>query len=504
MAKILHLIEALSFGGAARAVCYAAKYSKQFAGHEHTIMPISVPRSDLNAVALAEGNGVRVALHRDHAAMMQEIEAADIVQVNWWNSAVMGEFLRGPLPAMRLAGWLHVGGHVAPQVLSPELLDFLDVVIPTSPHAMEAPAITDLAWEDRRNRVHLAYGPADFARLDGFTAKTHTGFNIGYIGTLSFQKMHPDFTKLCASIEIPDVKFIVCGSGGAELEIMREAEQLGIANRFEIKGYVNEIAPVLETLDAYGYPLCADTYASSELNLQEVMFAGIPPVVFPAGGIKHLVIDSVTGMIVHTASEYKAALEYLYRNPAVRQQLGAAASQYARRIFGAENCARKLNDIYEAMMLSEKRTRTWYGELPAGPERGAFAFLASLGRTKEALTFASSLNGKTLAEVMNADREIARASDLMRVGGFAAYRGHYEKDPFLTFWCGLTSLHRGEFRVAAGELLSAAQLGFQHWRVLWYLSIAARGAGEIKLADDCAQAVAQYAPEYATRTSAFS
>jgi len=49
------------------------------------------------------------------------------------------------------------------------------------------------------------------------------------------------------------------------------------------------IKPVIETFDVYGYPLCADTYASGELNLQEVMYAGVPPVVFPYGGVKGLV-----------------------------------------------------------------------------------------------------------------------------------------------------------------------------------------------------------------------
>lgn len=499
MAKILHLIEGISFGGAARGMCAAAKYSAKFGGHEHSIMPISLKKCDLRAASLAEESGMRIVLAQDREAMMREISAADIVHLNWWNSPDVDDFLRSSLPEMRLLGWLHVGGHIVPQVVTHELLEFLDVIVPTSPHALEAPAIKALPPSTPQNRVQVAYGPADFERLEGFTPKAHEGFNVGYIGTINFQKMHSDFVILSASVDVPDIKFVVCGSGGAEQTIRDEANAIGMSARFDVKGYVNDILPVLETMDAYGYPLCEDTYASSELNLQEVMFAGIPPVVFPAGGVKHLVINGVTGYIVHSATEYKQALEHLYHHPEDRARIGAAAKQYAQRIFGAENAARKFNDIYRQMLEQPKRARRWSEDIPRGPNYGAEVFVRSLGRNLQADAFYESLKGTDLTRILAAEQTIGKATELLRSGGIHSYGGFYPNDPYLWFWSALTTFYRGDAGLAAGQFLKAANLGFEHWRVLWYLGLAAEKIGDSKLAHECSVAVEQAAPGFLQR-----
>jgi len=502
MTKILHLIEGLSFGGAARGVFAAAKFSKRANGHEHVFMPISLAKSDLSAKSLADESGVRLVLTNERSAMLAEIESADIVQLNWWNSPNMDAFLRSGLPAMRLAGWLHVGGHTSPQVVVPELLEFLDAIVPTSPYAMQAPAICGLTESVKKQKVTLAYGPADFSRLDGLQKIPHAGFNIGYIGTISFQKMHRDFTAMSSAVQIPDVKFILCGSGGAELAIISQAKTLSTSDRFEMRGYVQDIKPVLATLDAYGYPLCEETYASSELNLQEVMYAGIPVVVFPSGGVRHLVINDVTGFVVNSAREYKEALEYLYHNPEERLRIGAAAHQYASKIFGAQNAAVKLNLVYDNLLRNPKKQRRWGNDIAPGPAEGATAFTANLGFTREGNDFHQSFTGKDLEKILAAEYRIAHSTELMRMGGVLMYRAYYPNDAYLWFWSGLISMQLGESRSAASEFFKSAQLGFEHWRVLWYLSLAAEKIGEQRLANECVQAVERAAPGFTTNFAA--
>ena len=105
---------------------------------------------------------------------------------------------------------------------------------------------------------------------------------------------------------------------------------------------MEDIRSVLESLDVYGYPLCPDTYAAAELNLQEAMFAGLPVVTFPHGGIGKLVQHGETGMLVNTPEEYAQAIEQLYQNPAERARLGApTALGFAQRYWGAESAARE-------------------------------------------------------------------------------------------------------------------------------------------------------------------
>ena len=89
------------------------------------------------------------------------------------------------------------------------------------------------------------------------------------------------------------------------------------------------------------------------------MFLGIPPVVFPHGGIKTLVVDDFTGLVVRTETEYQQAIEFLYRDPEERRRLGDNAVEYATQMFGGENAARSFNRYYEKVMQMPKRKRTW-------------------------------------------------------------------------------------------------------------------------------------------------
>jgi glycosyltransferase involved in cell wall biosynthesis len=91
--------------------------------------------------------------------------------------------------------------------------------------------------------------------------RPHAGFNVGYIGTVDSFKMHPRYVPMSAGIQVPDAHFVVCGPGNLE-QLQAQTRDLGAADRFDFRGYVNDIKPVIETFDVYGYPLCESTYAS--------------------------------------------------------------------------------------------------------------------------------------------------------------------------------------------------------------------------------------------------
>lgn len=38
--------------------------------------------------------------------------------------------------------------------------------------------------------------------------KEHHGFNVGYIGTVDYSKMHPNFLNIYEKIDIPDAKLL--------------------------------------------------------------------------------------------------------------------------------------------------------------------------------------------------------------------------------------------------------------------------------------------------------
>jgi glycosyltransferase involved in cell wall biosynthesis len=508
--KILHVIQGFYRGGSGRALVATAKYSSKLGSFQHRVVSLGV--ADPGAVEMAKEAGLTVAHANDTETVLNEMENADIVHLHFWNNPQMYEFLRSELPAMRLLIWFHVAGDKPPQIITKELVNYSDFALACSPYTYEHPVFQNLLPEVRVRKTGMVYGAADFDRVSNIQPRDHDTFNIGYIGHISFAKMYPNYIPMSAQINIPNVRFIICG-GGILNYLQQQTKQLGIAERFDFRGPVEDIKSAIEIFDVYGYPLCEDTYAASELNLQEVMYAGVPPVVFPYGGVKRLVVDNYTGLLVHSELEYKQAIEYLYHHPEERARLGRNARDYAQQIFGAENAAKALNPIYERLIELPKRRREWgidtdstllyqpvsLQDLTGEPEElsGANLFAKSLGDT--APEFTVSLSSQNIQELFEAERKIEASSILLSMGegGISQYRAYYQNDGYLRLWSGLLLQRQGRNDEAISELLAAMNLGLVHWRLSWYVAQVAAKVNNIPLAEKALLTVVQAVPDFA-------
>jgi hypothetical protein len=273
---------------------------------------------------------------------------------------------------------------------------------------------------------------------------------------------------MSAAVNLPDVRFVVCG-GEAQDVLRAQAITLGVAARFDFRGFVENIKPVLETLDVFGYPLGADTYATSEQSLQEAMYAAVPPVVFPHGGIPDLVEPGQTGLVVRSPAQYTAAIEQLHHDPAERQRLGRNAQIVVRQRFASGATARQFGAIYSRLLEQPRRERVWPGAAAgASPAR---RFVEALG--DRGTQFARSLRAQdALAECQISASSTQLASG---EGGILHYRNAYPDDPHLRFWSGLVLLHQSRYAQAADEFEAAGALGLDPGRVAVYRARAAAG-----------------------------
>lgn len=496
MITILQLFSELSTGGGVRAALALAKHSARQGNYRHIIGQIRAAPIGKDVIDLAKDHGVEILPPCQHDDLCKLMAAFDIVQINWWNSAVMYEFMQKPLPPLRLMGWFHVGGQDAPQLITDAVLDYFDLPVACSPFTFAGPTFQKLV-RTQSKRCAMAYGAADFDRLEGVVSKPHQGFNVGYIGTVHYLKMHPEYYSMSASIDIPDVRFVICGGGGAEKDIAAKAEAAGLSARFDVRGYVHDIKSVIEELDIYGYPLCPGNYAASEVNLQEVMYAGIPAVVFPYGGVKHLIENHKTGIVVNSAQEYKQAIEYLYNHPEERQRLGQNAREYARRVFGAENAARVFNPLYEEIFQQPKTNRSFQTNARndnGDPISGAALLAESMAQYAE--EFWVSLLSNDEAEVLAAESRIEHCNEVVRSNGILSYMYYFEKDAHLKLWTGLAFQGIGRYAEAAGCFSQALANGLTHWRVFWYMARATYALGQLEVAQRLLEEVTKIAPEY--------
>ncbi|MBL9215221.1 MAG: polysaccharide pyruvyl transferase family protein [Opitutaceae bacterium] len=496
---VLHVIQTLSGGGGARAMISLVKYSRRLGGPEHRV--VSLARGDAKGLELAAAEGIPVLDEPGPRQLARALAAADIVLVHWWNCPEIATFFRRELPPMRLAIWAHVAGYHSPHLLTPGLVNFVDSAVACSPHTFAHPAFRSLPPDAGPERAAMILAGAEFDRLRGIKPRAHQGFRVGFIGFVDPSKMHPDYATLSCAVKVPNVRFVVCGSGGQWLAA--QVAQLGRADSFEFRGNVEDIRSVIETLDVYGYPLCEDTYAAAELNLQEVMYAGLPVVAFPHGGIGSLIRHGETGLLVNTAEEYARAIEHLHQHPEERARLGANAAAYAREHFGAERTGREFNAHFAQMLLRPKRERQWGsgpGFPPAeDPERelaahyGARFFVESIGEL--GADYRDSLLAATDGERLEADNRIGQHSLLTHYACSLSYRKMFPNDPALNFWAGLSYFARGKTKAAFEALTRAWRTGFSHWRIHWYCALAAEQEGRLRDAFGAVQRLLQAMPE---------
>ena len=410
---------------------------------------------------------------------------------------------------MRLLLWFHIAGDKAPQVITSKLLHHADYAVGTSPYTLDLPVFADFVSDRSSKLTNMVYGSSDFERLANIAPQPHENFNVGYIGTVDFVKMHPRYLEMSAKIDIPDVKFIICGDGSARKILNQKAKQLELTDKFDVRGHVEDIKAVIGQLDVLGYPLCEDNYSTSELVLQEVMYAGIPPVIFPHGGAQRSVVHEQTGLIVDNEREYQQAIEHLYHHPQERSRLGQNARDYALKYFGAENAALKFSSIYAELIELPKRKREWgipvetrildrpvlLEELLGKTKQlsSAELFIESLGDA--APQFETSMHGFNLDELLEADRQIARSSPVLCSkggGGIFHYRKNYPEDGYLRLWSGLVLQEQGKISDAIAEFNKAIELGCDHWRVSWYVAQI-----QAKFAEKALQEVTKSVPGFA-------
>jgi glycosyltransferase involved in cell wall biosynthesis len=482
MTTVVHVIERFTGGGPERALLTAVRCANR-AGLEqrHIICALEAAASPF-ALLHARRLGVIVYRQPEAETLRQQLAGADVVVLHFWNNPAVYEFLRGDWPATRLLLWATVYGHQPPQIILPELVNFADRLLVKTPGSLRLPPFFRVGPD----KAGLLYSPIDADRLQGFTSRAHNTFNVGYIGTMNFTKMHPRYVPMSAAVDVANARFIVVG-GGPHDELTRQVRQLGVSDRFDFRGHVEDIRSVLETLDVFGYPLCEDTYAASELALLEAMWVGVPPVVFPYGGIEALVTHQQTGWVVHSEAEYTHALAFLYSHPEERQRLGENARRHVRKTFDPQSIVQELARIFQHMQQQPKRQRAW----PTNDKRPAAWFVQALGT--QGGPFAISLNEKAWPSLLSADEAIAKASVNLRggEGGIIHYRNHYPHDSHLRLWTGLVLEEQGHEQKALAEYTAAVELGFDHWRAHWYIARIAQKLQQPQLALQAAQVVVQ-------------
>ena len=352
-------------------------------------------------------------------AMEAEIDAADIVEITYWNHPLLLELLACTLPPARVIIRSAVAGHTIPQVLFPELTSYPDVWQLSAPKGYGASHI-----ERSHPWVEFLPALAEIDRFENFRPRKHDGIRAAYLGSHTPSKIHPLFPEIVAMLD-SNIKVDIIGDGDVVStgNLRRRFDELGVSEKIIFHGHVENIAEVLATADIFIYPLNPESSATSEKALQEAMWLGLAPVMMTGTAAAGWIDSGRTGFVASDSHEFAAKVNLLSREEKLRIEIGGAAQKFARDRFNPASGAKKTRDIYDRLVSIPKRTRA---PMQSRDWSVAEKFCNSLGLNRVSFIH-------RLERAGNASPE-SNFMLLKSEGGLLHYRSHYPSDSDLRDW----------------------------------------------------------------------
>lgn len=172
-------------------------------------------------------------------------------------------------------------------------------------------------------------------------------FVVGGIGRLHRQKGFDVLVRAIA--RIPDAHLLLVGDGPEKEALHTLADELGVASRVTIVGWVDGATDWLSAMDVVALP---SRFEGLPLVLLEAMASGKAVVGTTAGSMGDALLHERTGLVVPLDDELALAraLERLREDPELRQRLGAAAAELARERFSLAAMVGAYEAVYSELM----------------------------------------------------------------------------------------------------------------------------------------------------------
>jgi len=439
---VLHITPHLGGGVGSVLLNYLAK-ARENSAFVHRVLSLEFANEKAKMASKTTGFFLAAKMSENPQGLLAAISQADVVLIHWWNHPLLYAFLvRESLPPGRVIFWSHISGFSPPYVFNNPALHYPDLFVFTSPLSLDVPEVKNLR-EERKKALRVVWSTGGIEHAASVMPKPHSGFKIGYIGTVDYGKMHPHFLKMSSMVKIPDAQFVVCG-GPSEKQIQEESMQYGMGERFVFTGQISDVNNYLSEFDVFGYPLAPYHFGTCEQVLGESMAAGVPPVVLANRTERYIVEDGVAGIVAADEEAYVRAIEGLYRNQDLRKRLSESARKSAKQRYSIDLMVNRWENIFIEALRFPKTERQWTGKYRGKSVSPAHIFLESLGSYgKEFLCSLSAHDEKDKEAAKDGIRKLYESSHLWnsRTRGTAHhYHYFFPEDNILKCWSDLTCI----------------------------------------------------------------
>ena len=351
--KICHLLPHLG-GGVGKALSgLASQTINSSSGVQHLFICLERPKKS-QFVDLIRDCGYEVIVCPARDRLEEIIGDVDIVQLEWWSHpATIKSLCSLSFPPIRFLIWCHVSGLHNP-IIPQRLILASQKFLFTSPCSLEAREVVNV-FPQVEDRLDVVSSSGGFDELPKNICQLNEDLSVGYIGSLNFAKLHPQYVDYLSAVDIPGFNVKLVGDITNQDILNKQCDVMGKAGMLDFRGYTPDIVSELTSINVLAYILNQEHYGTTENALLEAMAMGIVPIVLDNACERHIVDDHKTGLIVNSPYEFAEAMDWLYYNPDKRKKLGKQAARSVRKRFTAKTMEASLNRHYQSLMTVEKR-----------------------------------------------------------------------------------------------------------------------------------------------------
>ncbi|MDQ8201569.1 glycosyltransferase family 4 protein [Pelagicoccus sp. SDUM812003] len=286
-----------------------------------------------------------------------QLEWADLVLIHAWHTPDLTQWLGAERGKHRYVFWHHVSGQAAPFRLTEATLACGMAHLACNDYTYtQLPAFLDAR---RRGRGFLLYDTFDLARFERkeWRPSAEGNLRVGYLGHLDVIKRHPRLAEMFLEARLDGAHFELGGIGN-DAPLRHSVAAANRSEDFSWLGFLEDVSDFFSRIDVFAYPLRHDSYAGSELVVQEAMWCGVPVVALPAGGLTGLLRHGETAWVASNEDEFVEGLETLARSAELRDRLGRAGAAWVEQSMGSERMAERFMGIAKRW-LSEPKRHLW-------------------------------------------------------------------------------------------------------------------------------------------------
>lgn len=172
---------------------------------------------------------------------------------------------------------------------------------------------------------------------------------VTFLGRITYQKGPDYFVEAAAKVlkRVPNVRFVMAGSGDMMNHIIRRVARLGIADRFHFTGFLRgeDVHRMFQLSDVYVMPSVSEPFGISPL---EAMKSNVPVIISKQSGVAE-VLDYAVKVDYWDVDAMADAIYGLITYPALSKMFAKKGLEEVTSLKW-NNAAAKIKDIYEEVV----------------------------------------------------------------------------------------------------------------------------------------------------------